>query len=238
MTNVIQGEGFTVNESKFDFFFGRVTSNPRNARRSLDNLEGLRKLGIDEASGGKESHDNYYKNLQIVEKMKIQPITKPEFDRIEPSRRVIVHDYPHQFAIVNLGEPLGCYGLSWRSSPIIQPEIELSPDNLTLWIGVDQRLAAIDLQDGHICLALSLHTNLFQILTLESRTIVLTELEVLLFNNSDCSIQCIKSLPEIAADISISGSDLIIRLIDERRLTLNLQNFTLKELILEQLKTN
>ena len=52
--------------------------------------------------------------------MKIQPITKAEFDRIEPSRRVIVHDYPHQFAILNLGEPLGCYGLSWRSSPIIQ----------------------------------------------------------------------------------------------------------------------
>lgn len=51
---MIQGEGFTVNESKFDFFFGRVTSNQKNARRSLDNLEGLRKLGFDEASGGKE----------------------------------------------------------------------------------------------------------------------------------------------------------------------------------------
>lgn len=51
---MIQGEGFTVNESKFDFFFGRVTSNPHNTRRSFDNLEGLRKLGIDEAAGGRE----------------------------------------------------------------------------------------------------------------------------------------------------------------------------------------
>jgi hypothetical protein len=51
---VIQGAGFTVKSSKFDFFFGRVTSTPTNTRRSLDNLRDLRTLGIDEASGGKE----------------------------------------------------------------------------------------------------------------------------------------------------------------------------------------
>jgi len=50
---VIQGEGFTINESKFDFFFGRVTSSPDNTRRSRDNLEGLRQLGIEEAAGGR-----------------------------------------------------------------------------------------------------------------------------------------------------------------------------------------
>ncbi|MEG3969681.1 hypothetical protein QUA00_18970 [Microcoleus sp. T2B6] len=51
---VIQGAGFTVKSSKFDFFFGRVTSTPTNTRRSLDNLRDLRTLGIDEVSGGKE----------------------------------------------------------------------------------------------------------------------------------------------------------------------------------------
>lgn len=44
---MIQGDGFTINESKFDFFFGRVTSSPRNAIRSQNNLEGLRKIGIE-----------------------------------------------------------------------------------------------------------------------------------------------------------------------------------------------
>lgn len=51
---MIEGQGFKIKESKFDYFFGRVTSNPRNRQRSLDNLENLRKLGIDEAAGGKE----------------------------------------------------------------------------------------------------------------------------------------------------------------------------------------
>jgi hypothetical protein len=46
--------GFTLKESKFDYFFGRVQSNPRNQRRALQNLADLRQLGIDEAAGGRE----------------------------------------------------------------------------------------------------------------------------------------------------------------------------------------
>lgn len=161
--------------------------------------------------------------------MKIKHISKSEFDRIEGSRRIIVHDYPHQFAVLDLGKPLGYYGLSWRSSPIIQPEIQLSKDKLTLWVGVDQRLTAIDLQSGHMRMLMPLHNNLFQILPLDSRTIILTELEVLLFNNYDCSIQCIKALPEISADISVVGEDLAIRLMDDRCLILNLKTYKLKE---------
>ena len=98
--------------------------------------------------------------------MKLKHISRAEFERIEGARRVIVHDYPHQFALLDLGEALGHYGLSWRSSPIVQPEIELSKDELTLWVGVDQRLAAIALEDGHIRAIVPLHTHLFQILPL------------------------------------------------------------------------
>jgi hypothetical protein len=52
--SVIQGEGFTVRESKFDFFFGRVASDPTNTQRSLQNLRELMRLGIDEAAGGRQ----------------------------------------------------------------------------------------------------------------------------------------------------------------------------------------
>ncbi len=51
---MIRGEGFTINESKFDYFFGRVTSDPDNTQRSLQNLRELNRLGIDEAAGGRE----------------------------------------------------------------------------------------------------------------------------------------------------------------------------------------
>jgi hypothetical protein len=45
---MLEGEGFIVDERKFDYFFGRVISNPHNRTRSLENLEGLRELGIEE----------------------------------------------------------------------------------------------------------------------------------------------------------------------------------------------
>lgn len=47
-------DGFTIKESKFDYFFGRVTSSPSNQARSLQNLQDLKKLGIDEAAGGRD----------------------------------------------------------------------------------------------------------------------------------------------------------------------------------------
>jgi hypothetical protein len=44
----IIGQGFSIKEQKFDYFFGRVTSTPKNQARSLQNLKDLKALGIDE----------------------------------------------------------------------------------------------------------------------------------------------------------------------------------------------
>jgi hypothetical protein len=72
---MIEGSGFTIKESKFDFFFGRVTSTSRNKQRSLDNLENLKKLGIDEAAGGKEHLLQIFSEglnaLEVIEDRKI-----------------------------------------------------------------------------------------------------------------------------------------------------------------------
>ena len=51
---MIQGNGFTIKESKFDYFFGRVTSSLHNQQRSLQNLQDLKKLGINESTGGQQ----------------------------------------------------------------------------------------------------------------------------------------------------------------------------------------
>ncbi len=47
--------GFTVKSGKWDYFFGRVTSNPHNQARSLQNLKDLKNLGFDEALGGRKA---------------------------------------------------------------------------------------------------------------------------------------------------------------------------------------
>ena len=64
---MIQGNGFTIHVSKFDYFFGRVASSPSNQARSLQNLQGLNRLGINEATSGTE------RLLQIFEERLIAP---------------------------------------------------------------------------------------------------------------------------------------------------------------------
>jgi hypothetical protein len=47
--------------------------------------------------------------------MTIQIIRESEFNQIEGSRRAIAHDHAHRFAVLDLGDALDCYGLSWPS---------------------------------------------------------------------------------------------------------------------------
>lgn len=75
MANIIYGEGFTIDESKFDFFFGRVISNPANKIRSLQNLKNLNLLGIDEAGNGQQRLMEIFK--QGLTSEKINEVNKP-----------------------------------------------------------------------------------------------------------------------------------------------------------------
>lgn len=63
MSESFQGEGFTIKVSKFDFFFGRVSSTPENERRSRDNCYGLRQLGIEGDRGTKQLMQIFQKGL-------------------------------------------------------------------------------------------------------------------------------------------------------------------------------
>ena len=83
--SVIQGEGFTVRESKY---------------------------------------------LSLKNAMKIQTINQVEFNQINAFRQVITHEYPRQFAILDFGNNLERYGISWNSD-LIEPMVKLSPDGQT-----------------------------------------------------------------------------------------------------------
>jgi RHS repeat-associated protein len=54
----------TVKSGKWDYFFGRVTSNPHNQARSIQNLKDLARLGFDEAAGGREALTRLFQESQ------------------------------------------------------------------------------------------------------------------------------------------------------------------------------
>lgn len=104
----------------------------------------------------------------------------------------------------------------------------LSLDRTTAWIGIDQQLVAADLKQGKIAVTLPLTSNVAQILSTSDFTIVLTELEILLFN-SDRTIRGIKGLPNIGTEIALQQTNLVIHLLDGEQLNLDLGTGQFKE---------
>lgn len=154
--------------------------------------------------------------------MKIQIIGESEFKKIEASRRAIAHSHARKFAVLDLGDTLCCYGLSWRSE-LVEPIVELSTDKRTVWVGVDQQIAAIGLSQGQIRLSVALNSNLVEIRVGDKFTAALTEDEVLLFN-PDFSIRLIKGLPDLAEEIVMADeSGFEIRLLSGESLFVDAQ---------------
>lgn len=152
--------------------------------------------------------------------MKIKIIDRSEFEKIDSPRRVISHDYAHKFAAIDLGISLGYYGISWRSD-LIEPIIKVSQNGSELWIGVDEKLAAINLHDGRIIVALPFTTYIVQILSLDSVTAVLTQEEVLIFN-PEGAIRFSEALPDQGTRMSAIGEYLTIKMLERDSFTINL----------------
>lgn len=73
-------KNFRVQETKFDYFFGRVTSSKSNQRRSRQNLDDLAQLGIQEDDGGQE---------RLIELFQ-EGLTAEEFSRVEDEYGVTI----------------------------------------------------------------------------------------------------------------------------------------------------
>ncbi len=167
--------------------------------------------------------------------MKIETISKSEFDKIPGIRQIVCHEYAQKFARLDLGEVLGDYGLSWRSQSV-ELSIEYSTNQEMLWIGIDRQLVAIGLESSRICLAMPLTGNLIQMAIIEKVTAVLTENEILLFNPNG-SLRFNHGLPDFPEQFSIIGNNLAIQLMEGDRFSLNLETGQFRKLVEEVLSS-
>jgi len=152
----------------------------------------------------------------------IHNITEQEFRLYEGCRQIVAEDSACQFAALDLGDA-GSYALGWNSSKVIQPELELSFDKLTVWIGVNQYLVGISLSSGRICLSLKLHTNILEIKALEKMMAIRAETEILLLD-SDFSIFFNESFPDITEEIQAIDNTLKIHFLEGSTILVDLHN--------------
>jgi hypothetical protein len=151
----------------------------------------------------------------------IQPISESQFQQLEGVRQIVAHDSSGQFALLDLGESLGSYGLAWKSDKL-EPIVVASATQNAVWIGVEQQLAAISLKTGQIFVRLPFCTYIVQILSLPEVTAVLAEEEVVLFNPGG-SIRFSDNLPDQGVEMSVVGENIAIALLEGDTLQINHQ---------------
>jgi hypothetical protein len=144
--------------------------------------------------------------------MYFRTVSEKEFKDTDCARQIISHKNPRKFALLQIDENHGEYGLSWCGD-LIDPITFVNEITSTVWIGVDQRLVAISKLKGNIVVSLTLDSNLIDIVSSEPTIAALSETELFLFN-SNGSIQLMKALPEIGSELSVTDDGFCVNMID------------------------
>lgn len=152
--------------------------------------------------------------------MKIIDVDRATFEKLDPVRRVIDAPHAHRFAIVH-HDSFGDYGLAWNSE-LIEPSITTVANSM-IWIGVDENLVALELHQGRFLVALTLHYPLFEILEVGSAIVVITELEILVFNQNG-SLRFTQGLPDMATNWSFQQDQMSIELLDQSTIQIDLRS--------------
>ena len=142
---------------------------------------------------------------------RIHPISKSEFEISEPYHQVFAHDNARRFAKLELPNTSFRTTLSWRSD-LIEPSIIVDEAAALVWIGVDERFAALSF-DGQIRLSSPLESPLLTILQFVGGIIVVCELAAIVMNDN-CGVEKSIDFQEIPERVEVQGKHLKVDFID------------------------
>ncbi len=136
--------------------------------------------------------------------MKINLIGEGAFKHYEGCRQIFYHENARAFAEVNIGQSAGQFALAWRSN-LVTPVI--IADKGLIWIGVDQKVVAIEEHTGRICFAMTLLTNLVDIIAGDDVIVLACDSHIIALN-SDSSIRSIHDASDGIEDAKLNGTSL------------------------------
>ncbi len=158
----------------------------------------------------------------------LKSVESSEFYQLEPVRQVITHEGMRRFAIATLKD-FGNYGLGWPSD-LVEPSLIFDADTSMLWLGVDERVVALNVQTGRVEVSLKLDSVLFDILWVDGAIAIVCELEVLAFNASG-SLRFVQPLPDVVSGAIAKEKQLILETLESQTFELNIQQGELRELM-------
>jgi hypothetical protein len=141
----------------------------------------------------------------------VKTVTEADFAASGHLRRLFVHDNARRFGALELPKSTIEVIFSWRSDRI-EPTVVVDDEAAVVWIGVDERVAAIR-NDGQVCFLLPLPSPLLTIVAFARGVIVVCELTALVVNH-DGTIAKSLEFCEIPEDVEVHDNQLVVGFID------------------------
>jgi hypothetical protein len=152
--------------------------------------------------------------------MRLKEISREEFNSLLDSKKLLCNEeFPRKFAFLQTESNATLLALCWQSE-LVKPQIINNDQSSLFWFGVDQQLLAINKLNGKIILALTLPTNVCDLLIVKDSIVLRTESELYSFSLSG-TIQMIYNFPEISESIEVNSNAVKVTLIDGQILSLN-----------------
>ena len=138
-------------------------------------------------------------------------IPEAEFAASEPVRRLITHEHARCFAYLKLADCVTPFAVSWRSD-LIDPTIVVDECGSIVWVGVDDRVAAVT-KDGQIQFSMSLTSTLLTILEFSRGVVAVCELAAVPIGH-DFAVGSIVEFREIPESYETRGNQLAVSFMD------------------------
>lgn len=141
----------------------------------------------------------------------LTPITGIEFAGSDATHRIIEHDHPRRFASLVLPRAARPLFLSWRSD-LVEPSVRTDARGESVWVGVDQRLACVAL-DERTLFSIGLDTPLLEINAVAADvTIALCGTQAVTINR-DYSLRSVIGFPDRVESVAVQPGKLIVSLL-------------------------
>jgi hypothetical protein len=138
-------------------------------------------------------------------------ISEREYERMDPSNRIIVHDHPRKFGSLSLPGVDQVLTLCWRSN-LLEPTISINPFSGAVWVGIDQRIICLAPQ-GNALFSIGLISSFLNIKHFEECTIISCETQAMVVNR-DYSLRRICDLREIPEEINFGNGKMVVTFMD------------------------
>lgn len=138
-------------------------------------------------------------------------ISERAFKESQQSQRLFAHDNSRRFARLDMPETSQSVFFSWRSDTI-EPVVLSDSASERIWVGVDNRLAAMSHTGKRVC-SLTLDSPLLALEIRGEKAVAVCELQLIVIN-ADGSMDAVTDFPDVVEDFQVAESSVIAAFMD------------------------